>query len=86
MASDSKKMKSAARLLRGSVKSLSMRVGFVMVVLPHYWPSLEPELAARLPGIIGKVNAATVIQLLGLLVWGLRLKTNQSLWDKGAKP
>lgn len=83
MASDPKKIKP---LLRGILKSLSMRVGFVMVVLPHYWPSLEPELAARLPGIIGKVNAATVIQLLGLLVWGLRLKTTQSLWDKGAKP
>ena len=75
----------AAEAIRGAVMSWTIRLGLFIAIFPNLWEEAEPVLRAYLPDLIGAETSEKAFRIFGLAVALLRLKTTQSLWDKGAR-
>lgn len=68
-----------ADTLRGLSRSWTGWVGGLLLTLPELLPAIEKDL----PGLLGEQAANRVMQIAGLLMILLRLKTTGALWNKG---
>jgi hypothetical protein len=66
-------------LAKGVAKSWQMWFGALLVA----WPEVQPMLAESLIPIIGQENWGRALQLIGVAVILLRIKTTQSIAAKG---
>ena len=66
------------RWVKGSFKSLTNAFGAFLIA----WPALQPQLEPLLTDIFGEYITSHGIQLVGVLVILLRIKTTESLKDK----
>lgn len=64
--------------LKGALKSFTMWFGAFLLA----WPELAPEITKSLMDLLGENAALKTVQVIGLFVMLLRLKTNNALSDK----
>lgn len=69
-----------ADTLRGLARSWTAWVAGLLIALPELLPTLQSDL----PGLLGEQAANRVMQIAGLLMLLLRLKTTTSVTAKGA--
>ena len=72
----------AVDTLRGLLKSWTAWTSAALLALPEVLPMLQ----ADLPGLLGPDAAARVMQVCGVLMLLLRLKTTAALADKARSP
>ncbi len=64
----------------GVLKSWTIWVSGVMIAFPQWWPLVEPQIR----DIISPEHYTKLVPIIGIVMVFLRLKTTQSLTDKGA--
>lgn len=70
--------------LRGALKSLTVWVSVLLAALPEILPMLQANFSTVAPFIPTELHSR-VLQLIALVMLGLRIKTNTSLAAKGTK-
>ncbi|MBP7548688.1 MAG: hypothetical protein KA761_00260 [Gemmatimonadaceae bacterium] len=68
--------------IRGALKSWTVWLGMVVAAAPEWWPIIRPQVEE----VVGSDRANKAIALVvGILIIAVRLKTTQSLPDKGGR-
>ncbi len=68
-------------ILTGAVKSFTVWFGAFILA----WPEISVALSDNFVSLLGTEANNVIMRVMGIVVILLRLKTNESLSDKGAK-
>lgn len=68
----------AADTLRGLARSWTGRIGALLIAMPEILPAIQSDL----PGLLGENAANRVMQIAGLLMLLLRIKSKVPVWER----